>query len=288
MTFLFRPQEYHRPKNLREATFLLFKLGEKGAVIAGGTDLLIQKPEGIQCIVDISGLGLDYIKNNEEGFSIGASTPISSVQAYPFFCTGPYILLSEAAENLATATIRNRATVGGNLCNASPAADLAVPLLVLDATLIAIGPKGEREIPIDEFFRDVNITVLSKGEVLKEVRIPSSPKNVGTCFIKLRRHMTAIDIAVVNVATCVVCRKGICEDAKIALGAVAPRPIRARSAEALLEKKRVSEQVIEEVSRAAAADSKPIDDIRASAAYRKLMVEVLVRRALENSFRRCI
>ena len=287
MISFFRPREYYRPKNLAEASSILAASSERGRVIAGGTDLLLQKSKGVECIVDISKLGLDYIKENEQGICLGAATTVSAVHASPLFSSGPYLVLSEAAGSLATATIRNKATVGGNLCNASPAADLPLPLFVLEATLLAVGPEGERRIPVHEFFKDVNVTGLSKGELLKEICIPPCPENAGTCFMKLRRHMTAIDIAVVNAAVLLVCRSGICETARIAMGAVAPTPVRARNAEMLLMGRKLNEHTIQEAAEAAAAESKPIDDLRASAAYRKSMVAVLVSRALETSLRRC-
>jgi carbon-monoxide dehydrogenase medium subunit len=282
----FRPKEYYCPRDIGEAIGILSSFGDKAKIIAGGTDLLVQRPTGVECLIDISKLGLDYIKKEKDSFHIGATTVVNALHNYPIFISEPYRVLLEAAVSLATVTIRNTATVGGNLCNASPAANLPLPLMVLDATLIACGPKGKREIHIKDFFRDVNLTVLEKEEILTEILIPPSAKSAIGCFLKLRHHQTAIDIAIVNVATLLIWKNGLCEKAKIAMGSVAPTPMYASNAEALLTEKELSEDIIQKAAQVAAEESKPIDDHRASATYRKRMVSVLVKRALESSWRR--
>jgi carbon-monoxide dehydrogenase medium subunit len=160
-------------------------------------------------------------------------------------------------------------------------------LLVLDAILVAAGPKGERHIPIESFFKGANFSALNKKEVLREIRIPLCSKKTGTSFLKLRRHQTAIDMAVVNVATSLNCIEKRCEAAGIALGAVAPIPFRAKRAESVLAGTMLSKKIIQKAAAMAAEEAKPIDDVRATSAYRKKMVAVLVRRSLENSMRRC-
>jgi carbon-monoxide dehydrogenase medium subunit len=286
MSDRFRPKEYHRPRDIGEAVGILSRFGEKARVIAGGTDLLVQKPRGIECLMDISMLGLDYIKKEKDSLCIGAATAINTVRNSPVFLSEPYRVLSEAASSLATPTVRNMATVGGNLCNASPAADLALPLMVLNAAFVAVGPKGKREIPVKDFFKGVNVTVLDQEELLTEIRIPPSTANAVACFMKLRHHQTFIDIAVVNAATLLVCKNGVCEEARVAIGSVAPTPIRAPNAEALLAGQKLHEEIIQKAAEVAAEESRPIDDHRASAEYRKRMVGVLVQRALENNWRR--
>ena len=282
----FRPKDYHCPRNIGEAIGILSSFGDKAKIIAGGTDLLVQRPMGVECLIDISKLGLDYIKKEKDSFRIGATTVVNALHNFPMFISEPYRVLSEAAGSLATVTIRNTATVGGNLCNASPAANLPLPLMVLDATLIAWGSKGKREIHIKDFFRGVNLTALEKEEILTEILIPRSTENAIGCFMKLRHHQTAIDIAIVNVATLLIWKNGLCEKAKIAMGSVAPTPIYAPNAEALLTEKELNEDIIQKAAQVAAEESKPIDDHRASATYRKRMVMVLVKRALESSWRR--
>lgn len=285
-------EEYHRPLNLAQAIEILSSFGRRARVIAGGTDILPLRPgigkiDPILHLVDISKLGLAYLEEETDHIRIGAATHIKSIAASPLFLSTPYRAMSEAAEAHSTTTIRNRATVGGNLCSASPCADLALPLLVLDAVLVGAGPEGEREIPIGRFFKGANYMALDTNEVLHEIRIPRCSVEAGTAFVKLRRQQTAIDMAVVNVATFLSCSEGRFEVARIALGAVGPIAFRAREAESVLNGAEISQEIIEKAAAAAADEARPIDDVRATAAYRKKMVGVLVRRSLENSIRRC-
>ncbi len=292
MSVYFQVEEYHRPQDLAQAVDILSRFGNRARVIAGGTDILPRRPgvkkiDNINHLVDISKLGLNYLKKENDHIRIGAATDINTIGASPVILSGPYRALSEAATSHSTSTIRNRATVGGNLCNASPCADLALPLLVLDAILVAAGPKGKRHIPIESFFKGVNFSALNREEVLLEIRIPLCSEKAGTAFLKLRRHHTAIDMAVVNVATLLTCKKERCKAARIALGSVAPISFRAKKAESVLVGAELSEEIIQKAAALAAEEAKPIDDVRATATYRKKMVAVLVRRSLENSMRRC-
>ncbi len=189
MSVYLQVEEYHRPQDLAQAVDILSRFGNSARVIAGGTDVLplragVKKIDAINHLVDISRLGLDYLKKESDHICIGAATPINTMGASPLFKSGPYGALSEAADAHSTATIRNRATVGGNLCNASPCADLALPLLVLDAVLMAAGPEGERHIPIESFFKGANYTALNKAEVLREIRIPLCSQKNRNFFFK--------------------------------------------------------------------------------------------------------
>jgi aerobic carbon-monoxide dehydrogenase medium subunit len=292
MSVHFQIEEYHRPRDLAQAVEVLSKYGRQARVIAGGTDILPLRPgvkmnDSIHHLVDIAKLDLNYIKNENDHIRIGAATNINAIGAFPQFLSGPYRALSEAAEAHSTPTIKNRATVGGNLCSASPCADLALPLLILDAVLVAAGPGGEREISIARFFKGANYTVLHPDEVLLEIHIPRCSEKAGSAHLKLRRQQTAIDMAIVNVATFLICNQGRCEIAKIALGAVAPIIFCAERAESVLAGEKLTEKTIQKAAAVAAGEASPIDDIRATAAYRKKMVEVLVRRSLEKSMRRC-
>lgn len=277
----FRPREYYRPKDLRKATRLLSSFGRKARVIAGGTDLLVDKPSEVECLVDVSNLGLGYIRKAGDGINIGAAATLDLIQSSPILSTEPYRVVSEAAGMIATPTVRNMATIGGNICNASPAADLPLALMVLDSTVKIVGLSGSKTLSIGDFFKDVNQTILDDDELLAEVHIPLSSKNSGAAFLKLRHHQTSIDIAIVNVATKLTCSDNSCQDARIALGAVAKTPIYAKKAERLLVGKRIDVELIQRAAEAASEESEPIDDVRASAGYRKRMVEVLVKRALE-------
>ena len=292
MGVYFQIEEYHRPQDLAEAVDLLSMFENTVRVIAGGTDVLplrpgVKKIDSIHHLVDISKLGLDYLKKESDRIRIGAATTINTIGASPLILSGPYGALSDAAGAHSTTTIRNRATVGGNLCTASACGDLALPLLVLDAFLVAAGPDGKRHIPLESFFKGANYTALNNEEVLLEIRIPLFSEKTGTSFLKLRRHQTAIDMAVVNVATALTCKNNSCAAAAIALGSVAPIPFRAKKAESVLSGAKLCTEIIQKAAATAAEEAKPIDDVRATAAYRKKMVAILVRRSLEFSLQRC-
>ena len=191
MSVYFQVEEYHRPQDLAQAVDILSRFGNSARVIAGGTDILplrpgVKKLDTVHHLVDISKLGLNYVKKEGDHICIGAATVINTIGVSPLFLSDPYGALSDAAGAHSTATIRNRATVGGNLCTASPCGDLALPLLVLDAILVAAGPEGERHIPIESFFKGVNYSALNKEEVLLEIRIPLCSQKTGASFLKLR------------------------------------------------------------------------------------------------------
>jgi CO/xanthine dehydrogenase FAD-binding subunit len=281
----FTPSEYYRPDSLGEAVALLSKYRKKARLIAGGTDLLVVKPSEVESLIDVSGLNLSYIKEEEGAICIGAATTVDLVENSSVLAGWPYQVLAEAAKSMATPTIRNMATIGGNVCNGSPAADLSLALMALDASVRLVGPKGSRSLPLTDFQVGVNRTVLEDDELLAEVLIPKSTG--GASFLKLRRHQTAVDIAVVNVATKLNCVNGRCVDARIALGSVAEKQICARKAQSILVNQIVAAGVIQKAAEQAAEEAKPITDIRASAGYRKRMVAVLVRRSLEISAGRC-
>ena len=292
MGVYFQIDGFHRPRDLSQAVEILSRFGGKARIIAGGTDILPRRPgvkknDSIRHLVDISNLDLNYLRKESDYFHIGAGTDLNKMGTFLLFSSNPYRALAEAVDSHSTTTIKNRATVGGNLCNASPCADLALPLLVLDAILVATGPNGTREIPIESFFEGINMSALGQAEVLLEIRIPISSEKAGTAFVKLRRQQTAIDMAVVNTATFLLCNQGRCEAARIALGAVGPIPFRAKKAESVLAGAELDGDVIQKAAAAAAEEARPIDDVRATAVYRKKMVAVLVRRALEESMRRC-
>jgi carbon-monoxide dehydrogenase medium subunit len=287
MNIPFQPNEYLRPKDIPEAAKFLSSYGNRARIIAGGSDLLVFKPQGVECLIDLSNLGLSYINKEKDGIVIGASTILNEIEHSPLLTSGPYKIVSEAVGTLATPTIRNTATIGGNLCNASPAADLPPALMVLGATVRIAGKNGSRVMPVADLFEHVKRTALGEGEFLVEVQIPPCPGNSGASFQKLRHHQTSIDIAIVNAAAGLTCENEICKEAHIALGAVAPTPVYAKGAERVLQGKKIDLDLIQKAAEAASEEAKPIDDIRASAGYRKKMVAVLVRRALEESAGRC-
>lgn len=278
--------DYLKPKTLDEALSLLAQYQGKAKLIAGGTDLipqlkgrLVKLPQYIIDLKDIS--NLDYISYDEaKGLTIGALTTIKAVVDSSVI-RDRFSVLSQAAENMASPQVRNRGTIVGNICNAVPSADSAPALLVLEARLRLVGPKSERMVDIGDFFTGPNQTALD-GEILVDIQIPTPPpKNKGV-YLKLSPRK-AMDLAIVGVAVLVVPDNGKCQDVRIALEAVAPTPLRAKKAEAILKGQAFEDKLIEKAAQVAASEAKPIDDHRASAEYRRDMVEVLVKRAIKQA-----
>lgn len=278
---------YVAPQTLEEALDFLGEYQGKARVIAGGTDLLPQmrNREVIpQYLIGLKNIGgLDYIKHSEnDGLRFGALTTIHSIETSPII-QERFDILAQAVRSMASNQIRNVGTVAGNLCTAVPSADTAPALIVLGAKLKLVSPKGERVVAVEEFFTGRCKTVLSEVELLTEVHVPNTLPHSGAVYLKhtLRR---AMDLAIVGVAAMVTSDNGACEDIKIALGAVAPTPIRATRAETVLRHQVVDDNLIGEAARAASEEARPISDIRASAEYRRELVKILTRRAVKQAY----
>ncbi len=275
--------DYLRPESLQEALALVGQDGGGGyKVYAGGTDL-IPKIKGRmvpapQALVDLKGIpdldGVSY--DREAGLRIGALASIHEV-AVSAVVRQHYPMLSQAASSIASRQIRNRGTIAGNICNAVPSADSAPALLCLGASVVCAGPDGDRTVNLTDFFTGPNRTVLGRDELVREIVVPPARGN-GT-YIKLSPR-SSMDLAVVGVAAVVDVKDGLLEDVRIGLGAVSPTPMRALEAEGLLKGKEPSEAALSGAAAKAAGEARPIDDHRASAEYRRMMVEVLVRRAV--------
>jgi carbon-monoxide dehydrogenase medium subunit len=286
-----RLRAFHRPTTVAEALRVLRaerRRGGRGALVAGGTDVVVQGDHTLRYLVDVTALPLRYIRRRGGGWAIGATSRMADLERSAALRRVADGALSEAAGTCGSPQIRNLATIGGNLANASPACDTAPPLLALDASVLIAGPGGRRTVPLDRFFRGVNRTVLDGG-LLIEIVIPAPrlPRggHAAWSFQKLGRLRS--DIAVVNVAAgLAVDAGGRCAWARIALGAVAPTPLRARRAEALLEGRAPDRAAIEEAAVRAAAETRPVSDVRSTADYRREMSRVLVVRALEECARR--
>ena len=250
--------------------------------MAGGTDLVVQDGRDIRCLVDITRLGLSYIRRDRDAWAIGATTTMAEIQDSPAIRALAGGILAQAAACCGSIQIRNMATIGGNLANASPAADTATPLLALDAAVVMADERRRRGAPLDGFFRGPGETVLGAG-LLVEIRIPEPPRRgrSGWSFQKLGR--TETDIALVNVAAGLgVDSRGACKWARLALGAVGPVPMRAHGAEKLLVGRMLERGPIEEACAAIGREIQPVGDIRASAEYRREAARVLAGRALEE------
>ena len=278
--------QYFAPTSIEQAISLLSEYGEKTRIIAGGTDLLAQMKKKIvlpDVLINVKGIrDLEYIDYDEtDGLRIGTLTTIASIEKSSLV-RSKFSILAQAASMLGTLTIRNQATIGGNLCNAAPSADTAPALLVLGARLKIAGTEGEKIVPIEDFFTGPGQTIIKNSQIITEIQIPNLPLRSGAAYIKQTRRRGA-DLAVVGVAALVIMEGDILRDVKIALGAVAPTPIRAKKAEEILKGKKLDDKLLEEASQAASHESSPIDDARSSADYRRNLIIVLVKRAVKQA-----
>lgn len=280
-------ERYLRPKTVDEAVSFLADCGKESKILAGGTDLIVMmrgRDLTPKSIIDINGIStLDYITHKDSVLKIGALATIRSVELSPVV-KQRYLSLYEATQQMATIQVKNMGTVVGNICRASPAADTAPPLLVLEARVEVTGPAGTRSVPFDQFFTGPGKTVLGFNELVSEVQVPELRPGGGTAFLRLTR--VAADLAKVNVAVALTVKDKICKDARIALGAVAPTPIRARKAEKFLCGKVLEGEVVEEVARIAVDETQPISDVRSTAEYRNEVSRILVKRAIWRSYER--
>jgi len=282
-----REFEYFKPKSPDEAISLLGKYGDKAKVLAGGTDLLIDiKLRRIKSdyLIDITGIAeLKGITSDERGLRIGATTLQSEIVGSQLI-QDKYVTLFEAVGKMGTTQIRNIATIGGNLCTASAGADTAPPLLVLEAEIEIASKSGRRTVPLEEFFTGPGQTVLKAGELLTAILIPATSPHTGTSFIRISR--TASDLPQLNAAVALKTDNSMCKEVKIALGAVAPTPIRARKAEAILKNRELNQDAIEEAANMVVGDINPRTSIRSTSEYRKDVAIVITKRALLKAWER--
>ncbi len=278
--------KYYRPGSLDELLELIDRL-EDYKILAGGTDLLIDlriRRYRVENVVDINGVKeLDYIIDEGDTVRIGALTRLQKLlDTSTIYEKIP--ILYEAVYSMASWQIRCRATIGGNLCNASPAADTAPPLLVLDAKLRLASVNGERVVDVREFFKGPRETVLEKNEVLKEIIVPV-PIGYGYSYIKFGRR-SSFTLSIASVASMVKVVDGVFSDVRVALGSVAPKPVRSLSVEKALVGREVSIEAIEDASKSVVEDISPITDVRGSASYRRELSIVLTRDSILRSLKR--
>ena len=276
--------EYMRPSTLEEACTMLASEDGPVKALAGGTDLLVQmkqgglEPHALVSLRDVPGLDALYL--DEDGsLVIGSVTPLAALESSPDVLRA-FPGVAEAASFVGSMQVRSRATVGGNLCNAAPSADTAPILLACGATAVITDGRAERSLLLEDFFTGPGQTVLKPGELLKAIVVPPLQSTGFAKYFKSFR--SAMDCCTVGVAVYADFAPGSTEvrDVRLALGAVAPTPIRARTAEAMLVGRELDDALIARASAAAAGEAHPIDDLRASAGYRNILVEVLSRRAL--------
>ena len=274
--------DYYQPETIPEACEILSRYGAKAKVFAGGTDLLpkmkqeLLVPEALVSLRCISGMsGIESIPGR--GVVIGARvSPNELVNSQVL--NDSYMSISEAAHSMANNQVRNMGSIGGNIVNAVPSADLPPILIALGAKVVLVGREGSRTMLLEDFITGPSRTVIVPDEVLEAVIIPDQ-ETTGSAYLKFGLRASGA-LAVVGVAAAVTMEGGIAEDVRIVLGAVAPIPMRSKKAEAKLRGKKVTEALLAEAAQIAASECKPISDIRASEEYRRDMVRVFTRRAL--------
>ncbi|MFC1915397.1 FAD binding domain-containing protein [Chloroflexota bacterium] len=275
--------QYLKPKTIEEAVSLLLEHEDTAKVIDGGTDLIVQLKKGEilpRYIVNIKDIpDQDIISYDEkEGLKIGTLATIRSIEVSPVI-RRKFSVLAQAASQLGSWQVRNRATIGGNLCNAAPSAETAAALIVLGANLKIAGADGERTVPIENFFTGPGRTVLHPHEILAEIQVSNLPPRSGSAYIA-RNMRKALDLATVGVAVVATVNDDILSDVKIALGSVAPVPLRVKKAEVVIKGQKLNDALLSEAGLVAAGEASPIDDLRGSADYRRKMIQVLVKRAV--------
>jgi CO/xanthine dehydrogenase FAD-binding subunit len=277
------------PGSIDECLQVLAKRGADAKVVAGGTDLLPQLKNGVLkpgWVVDLSAVAeLRAISDAPDGgLRIGASVTARELEL-DARVRARFPSLAESAALVGSVQVRNLATLGGNLCNAAPSADMAPPLLALDAVAVIAGPSGQRRVPMAAFFLGVRRTVLAPGELLLEIALPAPGAASGGNYLR-HTPRRELDIAVVGVASQVTLSGGQCIKARIALAAVAPVPLRATDAEQALIGQPLTPPQIERAAELAAAAARPIDDHRGSVEFRHHLVRVLTRRTLGTALAR--
>ncbi len=283
-----RHPDYCAPDTLDEALARLSEAAGKARVIAGGTDLVVQMRAGAAhptLLIDLRRLPLHDIRIEDGCVVFGAGLTHTQIIESPLI-TEHFPALAAACRSIGGLPTRNRGTLGGNLVNASPAADTAPALLVYDAEVVLTKLGSQRSMPLAEFFLGYRQTALEPDEILTEIRAPIPPPRTAGVFVKMGRR-NAMAISVVSVAARLTLDEtGRVATARLALGSVAPTPLRAMTAEALLGGQVLDGNLIAHAAREAQGAASPISDVRASAGYRLRMVEVLTRRALNTAWQR--
>jgi aerobic carbon-monoxide dehydrogenase medium subunit len=276
------------PESLDDCLRLLAQRGPETKLLAGGTDLLPQMKNGVvipKRVIDLSGVArVKILECDAKGLRIGSAVPARQVEQ-DTRVRDTYTAVAESAALLGSVQVRNLASVGGNICNAAPSADMAPPLIAMEAQAVIAGPKGERRVPLSDFFTGVHKTVVGPDELLVEIFVPAPGPHSGGCYIR-HTPRRELDIAVVGVASQVTMANSVCAKARIALAAVAPTPVRATAAEAALEGKALTPELIERAADLAGQAAKPISDQRGSADFRRHLVRVLTRRTLTTALAR--
>ena len=275
-------EAFHRPASVPEALRLLTRGKGQARIVAGGTDAVLADGDSVRVLIDITRAGLNYIRRRTTGLAIGATTTLAAIEESELLHKLAGGILPVAAATCGSVPIRNLATLGGNLANASPAADTATPLLVLGASVVMADSRGRHKLPLAEYLEGAPTGRFARS-ILVEVIVPEPPhgRHCGWSFQKLGR--TALDISLVNVAAGLqLDLKGRVKLARIALGAVAPTAMRVETAEQLMTGRVLDAALVSEAAGEVSRAVSPISDVRASAEYRREMSAVLTARALKE------
>ena len=278
--------EFHQPATLEEASRLLRQLGPGAIVYAGGTDVIPRmrlKKIAPRHLVNIKRIkGLDGISFDGHMLHIGALARFNDILGSPII-RQHLPVLADVSGMIGSHQVRNLATIGGNICNAAPSADSAPILLALDARLRIFSPQGARETPLETFFRGPGSVHLSPGEIVTQILVNKPAPTIRAAYHK-HEVREALEIAITGVAVALdMTAEGVCRQARVAVSACAPTPLRARRAEATLEGSRLEPDVIEKAAASAAGEISPIDDVRSCSQYRRDMTAVGLVRAIEKA-----
>ncbi|MCB0153740.1 MAG: xanthine dehydrogenase family protein subunit M [Anaerolineae bacterium] len=281
-----RPFAYLEPATLTEAVAMLAQHQGQAHLLAGGTDLLVEIKEQVrrpETVINLKKIaGLDQLQFDPAGgLRLGALVTARQVETSPVV-QRHYAGLAQDVRELGSMQIRNRATVAGNICRASPSADTPPPLIAAGARLRLVGPAGAREVLLESFFSGPGQTVLAPGEIVTEIVVPAPPPHTAQVYLKHGRRR-AMELATVGVAVWLTMAGEVCQTVRLVLGAVAPTPLRVQAAEAVLTGHPLTDALIAQAADIAMQTARPIDDVRASAAYRREMVGVLTRRAMRQA-----
>ncbi|MFO7753756.1 MAG: xanthine dehydrogenase family protein subunit M [Desulfobacteraceae bacterium] len=276
---------YHAPDTVEEVTAQLESSDTPFRILAGCTDFIPalrtgrwELNEGTH-VIDLKRIkALDYIEKQGDTLRIGSCTRLSGILESALIREHAPVLV-EAVGRMASWQVRNTATIGGNICMSSPAADTAPPLLVMDAAVTLAGPSGRQEIRLEDFFKGPGRNVLEKNQVLTEISFPAPEENGTSAFLKIGNR-TAVIISIASAAARLALNNGVCDNPKIAMGSVAPTPLRMERAESFLAGKPLEARVIEECADIVSEDISPITDLRASGEYRRDVARTLVKRAI--------
>lgn len=279
---------FHAPATVDEAVALLAG-NPQARVLAGGTDLIVQMRSGRiapSAVVDLKRIaGLSGVRSEGGGFVIGAATPCTALKDDKALSLAwPGVV--EAANLIGSVQVRNRATMAGNLCNASPAADSVPALVAAGATVIVAGPGGQRELPVEAIPAAPGSTSLTPGEFVVEIRLPAQPARGSDAYLRSIPR-TEMDIAVVGAGVSLVLdADGVCASARVAVGAVAPTVLLVEEAGRALIGTRLDDAALDRMAEAVSAACRPIDDKRGTAEYRTAMAGVLARRTARKAVER--